>query len=103
MDRVLADSLSPNQSLPKSLTPQEQHLKQFWGSWLRKGKDEKDQQEAKAGDDWVEDTEFEQSEQEAWGLKRPKRSEQSEEDMLDSDWDDDDDDSGGHMMPVADW
>ena len=86
------------------MTAQEQHLKQFWGKWLRKGKQEEaDKQEAKADEDWVEDTEFEQSETEAWGLKRPRRPEQTDEDMLDSDWDDDDDDSGGQMMPVADW
>jgi hypothetical protein len=105
VDRMLADT-THTRKMPVSseLNAQEQHLQQFWGKWLRKGREEKEKQEAKnADEDWVEETEFEQSESEAWGLKRPRRPEQTDEDLLDSDWDDDDDDSGGHMMPVADW
>ena len=100
------------------LNLQEQHLQNFWGKWLRKEQQPSENTNAEGEqsmaqrkgqleteEEWV-DSDFEQHEDEAWGMKpRDKQpAAQSDEDMFDSDWDDDsDDESGGQMMPVADW
>lgn len=87
----------------------DQHLQQFWGKWLRKDQEQQQEQQAstqkEANEEWVDSSDLEPHDDDAWGLRRPsaRKEQEIEDDMFDSDWDDDDDDSGGHMMPVPEW
>lgn len=90
------------------LNLRDQHLEHFWGKWLRRkpqqesGTEKQGLAQANEEEEWV-DTDFEEHEDEGWGMKRPGKRQDSDSDLYESDWDDDDDDDdqGGHMMPVA--